>query len=69
MLIDNILYIKLNDNLKETNRINLVMSSLKDLSQDLIDLQRNTKIVDEFIEILEVKKTIIKQENISFISM
>jgi hypothetical protein len=45
------------------------MSSLKDLSQDLIDLQRNTKIVDEFIEILEVKKTIIKQENISFISM
>jgi len=69
LLIDNILYIKLNDNLKETNRINLVMSSLKDLSQDLIDLQRNTKIVDEFIEILEVKKTIIKQENISFISM
>ena len=69
MLIDNILYIKLNDNLKETNRINLVMSSLKDLSQDLIDLQHNTKIVDEFIEILEVKKTIIKQENISFISM
>jgi len=69
LLIDNILYIELNDDLKETNRINLVMSSLKDLSQDLIDLQHNTKIVHEFIEILEVKKTIIKEENRFFISM